>query len=237
MSGPSRVCNLCHSSQPPRVLNPLSEASNWTGNLMVTSQIPFRCATTGTPSPFSWCLLICWYLFNSFSLQVPSPPLSSWHCIHAEPEPFPLGNSPVWILQTVFPWGSSTHPSVLHISCSIVFRGLIRLRIKTVDETLGIDVLFHHRTHTSGCLSFFEVSGQMTLKPSVHWCIWERKGWYSNSIISFWSISWMNFTKTHFPSSPVWSPSRTVHRGKAGSFISPLSRDELPPCHPPETMN
>ena len=36
---PSRVCNLHHSSQQHRVLNPLSKARNRTSNLMVPSRI------------------------------------------------------------------------------------------------------------------------------------------------------------------------------------------------------
>ena len=45
---PSRVCNLHHSSQQCRILNPLSETRDWTRILMVPSQVHFCCATTGT---------------------------------------------------------------------------------------------------------------------------------------------------------------------------------------------
>ena len=44
----SRVCDLHHSSLQCRILNPLSDARGRTCNLMVPSQIHFRCATTGT---------------------------------------------------------------------------------------------------------------------------------------------------------------------------------------------
>ena len=46
---PSRVCNLYHSSQQRRILNPLSKARDWTHNLMVTRRIHFCCSTMGTP--------------------------------------------------------------------------------------------------------------------------------------------------------------------------------------------
>ena len=54
MSDPSRVCNLHHSSWQCRILNPLSEAGDWTYNLIVPSWTRFRCATTGTPALHSF---------------------------------------------------------------------------------------------------------------------------------------------------------------------------------------
>ena len=51
-SDPSHICNLHHSSQQCRILNPLSEARDQTNNLMVPSQICFHCAMTGTPVLF-----------------------------------------------------------------------------------------------------------------------------------------------------------------------------------------
>ena len=45
----SRVCNLHHSSQQRRIVNPLSKGRDRTWNLMVPSQIVNHCATTGTP--------------------------------------------------------------------------------------------------------------------------------------------------------------------------------------------
>ena len=46
---PNRIWDLQHSSWQCQVLNPLSEARGRTCNLMVPSQIHFRCAMTGTP--------------------------------------------------------------------------------------------------------------------------------------------------------------------------------------------
>ena len=48
MPDPSHVCNLHHSSQHRRILNPLSEARDRTLSLVVPSCIRFRCAMTGT---------------------------------------------------------------------------------------------------------------------------------------------------------------------------------------------
>ena len=45
----SQVCDLHHSSWQCQILNPQSEARDWTCNLMVTSWICFLCATMGTP--------------------------------------------------------------------------------------------------------------------------------------------------------------------------------------------
>ena len=47
MQDPSWVWDLYHSSQPRQILNPLSEARDWTCILMDTSQICFHWATTG----------------------------------------------------------------------------------------------------------------------------------------------------------------------------------------------
>ena len=55
MPDPSRVCDLHHSSRQRRILNLQSKARDQTRNLMVPSQIRFRCATMGTPKT---CLLI-----------------------------------------------------------------------------------------------------------------------------------------------------------------------------------
>ena len=48
----SCFCKLHHSSQQCWILNPLIEARDETHNLMIPSQIHFRCATTGTPVLF-----------------------------------------------------------------------------------------------------------------------------------------------------------------------------------------
>ena len=47
---PSYVCYLHHSSQQHQILSPPSKARDQTHNLIVPSQIHFRCTTTGTPS-------------------------------------------------------------------------------------------------------------------------------------------------------------------------------------------
>ena len=49
MPDPSRVCDLQHSSQQPRILNPLIEAWDGTCSLMAPSRICFHCTITGTP--------------------------------------------------------------------------------------------------------------------------------------------------------------------------------------------
>ena len=49
MPDPSHVCDLHHSSPQCQILNPLSEARDWTRKLMVPSRICLHCATTGTP--------------------------------------------------------------------------------------------------------------------------------------------------------------------------------------------
>ena len=49
---PSRVCDLHHSFLLLFFLNPLSEARDRIRVLLDTSQIRFRCATTGTPVLF-----------------------------------------------------------------------------------------------------------------------------------------------------------------------------------------
>ena len=46
---PSHVCDLQHNSRQQRLLNLLSEARDWTCNLMVSGRIGFHCAMTGTP--------------------------------------------------------------------------------------------------------------------------------------------------------------------------------------------
>ena len=48
MQDPSHVCGLRHSLRQCQILNPLSKARDRTGNLVVTGQIRFHCATMGT---------------------------------------------------------------------------------------------------------------------------------------------------------------------------------------------
>jgi len=68
MPDPSHICDLHHKSWQRQILNPLSEARDWTHNLMVPSQIRFHCATMGTPLWDFWrdsntglvfCLFVC----------------------------------------------------------------------------------------------------------------------------------------------------------------------------------
>ena len=49
----SHIFDLHHSTQQSQILNPLTEARDPTCNFVVTSQIHFRCATTGTPGLIS----------------------------------------------------------------------------------------------------------------------------------------------------------------------------------------
>ena len=59
---PCRVCYLYHSSRQHQILKPLMEARDRTRNLMVPSQICFRCTTMGTPSNI--------YLLNRFISKI-----------------------------------------------------------------------------------------------------------------------------------------------------------------------
>ena len=49
MPDPSCVCDLHHNSQQRQIFNPLSEARDWTCNLIVPSWIRFHCAMMRTP--------------------------------------------------------------------------------------------------------------------------------------------------------------------------------------------
>ena len=60
MPDSSCVCNRHHSSPQCRILHPLSEARDWTRNLMVPSRIHFRCTMMGTPRLF--LLLFNYYI-------------------------------------------------------------------------------------------------------------------------------------------------------------------------------
>uniref|UniRef100_A0A4X1V729 Uncharacterized protein n=1 Tax=Sus scrofa TaxID=9823 RepID=A0A4X1V729_PIG len=66
MPDPSRFCDLHHSSWQRRILNPLSEARDRTHNLMVPSQICFRCTTMGTLSLIRSHLFI--FIFAAITL-------------------------------------------------------------------------------------------------------------------------------------------------------------------------
>ena len=54
----SFVCDLQHSSRQGQILNPLSKARDGTRNLVVPSQIRFRCATPGTLRGDDFLLLL-----------------------------------------------------------------------------------------------------------------------------------------------------------------------------------
>ena len=56
------VCNVHHSSRQRQLLNPLSQARDWTHNLMVPSWIHFCCAMMETPIQ---------YVLNNLNRYVP----------------------------------------------------------------------------------------------------------------------------------------------------------------------
>ena len=61
----SHICDLYHSSQQCRILNPLSEARDWTRNLIVSSWICFCYAMTGTPALSFWIIILSGYVPRS----------------------------------------------------------------------------------------------------------------------------------------------------------------------------
>ena len=76
---PSPICDLYHSSQQCWILNPPSEARDWTCILMVASRVHYCWATTGTSMPtFYTVLSFCpWssvtrWPFFSFPRAVPT---------------------------------------------------------------------------------------------------------------------------------------------------------------------
>ena len=54
----ARICDLCRSSQQCRALNPLSEARDQTRVLVVTGQVRYHGATTGTPCSVLYAIKI-----------------------------------------------------------------------------------------------------------------------------------------------------------------------------------
>ena len=67
---PSHICNLHNSSCQHRIVNPLSEARDWTCIFMDTSQICFRWATMGTPVfvlflIFLFCFVFCFCFWSA----------------------------------------------------------------------------------------------------------------------------------------------------------------------------
>ena len=76
---PSHVCNLHHSSQQCKILNPLRRAKDWTHILMDTSQVCFHWATTGIPLIVYFYFFFfhkgCWRTYkNNNNKEVPT-----WH--------------------------------------------------------------------------------------------------------------------------------------------------------------
>ena len=57
----SHICDLHHSSQQRLILNPLSEAGDWTCILMGTSWIPYYWATMGIPRKVILELLLMYW--------------------------------------------------------------------------------------------------------------------------------------------------------------------------------
>ena len=79
---PSRICDLHHSSQQHRFLNPLSRAKDWTHVHMDTSRVCFCWSTTGTP--------ILWFIISIIGVSI----VAQW-----------LKN-----LTSIHPWGSGFDP-------------------------------------------------------------------------------------------------------------------------------
>ena len=75
------ICDLHHSSQQHWFLNPLIEARDGTCNLMVPSQIHFRCTAAGTPE---MTVFECW-LFSSFvpHASVPKSRIRRSFCLNS----------------------------------------------------------------------------------------------------------------------------------------------------------
>ena len=69
MPDPSRVCDLHHRSRQHQILNPLSEARDWTLNLMVPSRIRFGCTITGTPDFVLLTFIFFSTLLEKFALS------------------------------------------------------------------------------------------------------------------------------------------------------------------------
>ena len=79
---PSHICNLHHSSWQCRILNPLSEARDWTCVLLDTSQTRFCWAMMGTPGlTFNLCFFVLEYSFIAYPFPTP-PGFPLWKEIH-----------------------------------------------------------------------------------------------------------------------------------------------------------
>ena len=64
-SDPSHVFDLHHSSWQHRILNPLSQARHWTGNVMVPGWIHFHCSMMGAPKFLN--ILLFLYLYFHYN--------------------------------------------------------------------------------------------------------------------------------------------------------------------------
>ena len=73
MWDPSCACNLHHSSQQCRILNPLSEARDQICNLMDTRQVHYHWATTGTSDIFPFINNVLYTAFKDISEFMLSP--------------------------------------------------------------------------------------------------------------------------------------------------------------------
>ena len=62
----SCICNLHHSSQQCRIVNPLSKGRDRTRKLMVPSRIHFLCTTTGTALSFLFFPFFFFFFFFFF---------------------------------------------------------------------------------------------------------------------------------------------------------------------------
>ena len=70
MQDPSCVYDLHHSSWQRQALNPLSEARDWTCNLMVPRWIHFRCAMMGTPFVTFSCRAVVYRVDGSHTVDL-----------------------------------------------------------------------------------------------------------------------------------------------------------------------
>ena len=92
MTDLSCICDLHHSSQQCQILNPLSEARDWTCILMDTSQICFYWAMMGTPLlSFSISELLCpFFLHTELSFLLFPMHTSCYFLSHMHLQTFPF---------------------------------------------------------------------------------------------------------------------------------------------------
>ena len=82
-----RACifDLYYNSGQGQILNPLSKDRDWTWNLMVTSWVCYRWATTGTPCG-AFLVCACWHFRVTCSFSSKSGPRSLALCCSLGPE-------------------------------------------------------------------------------------------------------------------------------------------------------